>query len=105
MEQNAAQYPINQQIVAGEPAVSQDRQVTDIQWSYVEHDGLNFTQSETNWQFDCITDNGISGSIEKLEWNWGNAESSELLSGDEGSVNKTVCETGVDQCCNGNGRY
>ena len=93
MERDAAQYPINQQIVAGELAVSQDRQATDIQWSYVERDGLNFTRSETNWQFNCITDDGISGSIEKPEWNWHNAEGSELLSGDECSVNETVCGT------------
>ena len=78
----------------GEPAVSQDRRATDVQWSYVEHNGLNFIGREMNWQFDCITDNGIdngiSGSVKKPEWNQSNAESSELLSGDEGSVNETV---------------
>ena len=42
-EQDAAQYPINQWIVAGEPAVSQDHQATDIQRSYVECSVLNFT--------------------------------------------------------------
>ena len=56
-----------------------------------------------DWQFNCITDNGISGSVKKPEWNWCNAESSELLSGDECSVNETVCETRVHKCCNGNG--
>ena len=32
-----------QRIVAGEPAVSQDRGATDIQQSYVECNVLNFT--------------------------------------------------------------
>ena len=35
--------PSTQQIVAGEPAVSQDRQATDIQQSYVERNRLSFT--------------------------------------------------------------
>ena len=52
--------------------------------------GLNLTRSETNWQFNCIMDNGISGSIEKPVWNWHNAESLEFLSGDESSVNESV---------------
>ena len=48
MEQNAAQYPINQQIVVGEPAVPHDRWATNIQLSYVECDRLDFTGSEMN---------------------------------------------------------
>ena len=72
------QYPINQQIVAGEPAMSQDRRATDVQWSYIECDGLNITRSEIDWQFDCIADNGISGSVKKVKWNRSNAESLEL---------------------------
>ena len=50
-------------------------------------------------------DNGFSGSVEKLEWNWCNAETLELLSGDECSVDETVCGTGVHKCCDGNRRY
>ena len=95
MEWDAAQYPINQWIVVGEPAVSQDYWATDIQWSYVECNGLSFTQSEVDWQFDCIMDKGISSSIEEPEQNWSNAKGLELMSGDEGTINETMCGTGV----------
>ena len=78
-ERDTAQYPINQQIVVGEPAVSQDRQATDIQQSYIEHDRLSFTQSEADWQFNCITDNGISSSVKEPEWDWSNAKGLELM--------------------------
>ena len=95
MEQNATQYPINQQIVAGEPAVFQDHRATDIQWSYIKCNELSFTWSEVDWQFDCITNNGISSSVEELEWDWSNAKGSELMSGDEGTINETMCGTCV----------
>ena len=75
--------------------MSQDRQATDIQRSYIEHNGLNFTQSEADWQFDCIMDNGISSSIEKLEWDRSNTNSSELMSRDEDTINEIVCRTRV----------
>ena len=84
--------------------MSQDRQATDIQQSYVERNGLNFTRSEMDWQFICIMDNGISGSVKKPEWNWCNADSLELLSGEK-CINETVYGTGVHKCCNGNRRY
>ena len=41
----------------------QDHRATDVQQSYIECDGLNLTRSETDWQFNCIVDNSISGSI------------------------------------------
>ena len=50
-ERDAAQYPINQWIIAGEPAVSQDHRATDIQRSYVERDRVGFSRRKTDWQF------------------------------------------------------
>ena len=82
--------------------MSQDRQATDIQQSYVERDGLSFTQSEVDWQFDCITDNGISSSVEEPEWDWSNVKGLELMFRDKGTINKTMCRTGVHQGDNGN---
>ena len=75
--------------------MSQDRRATDIQRSYVECNGLSFTQSEADWQFDCITNNGISSSVEEPEWDQSNAKGLELMSGDEGTINETMCGTGV----------
>ena len=42
-EGNATRYSVNQRIIAGEPAVSQNHRVTDIQRSYVECDGGDFS--------------------------------------------------------------
>ena len=77
--------------------MSQDRQATDIQWSYVERSVLNFTRSEADWQIDCIMDNGINSSVEELEWDRSNTKGSELVFRDEGTINKTMCGTGVHQ--------
>ena len=85
--------------------MSQDCQATGIQWSYVEHDGMDFTRSEADWQFNYIMNDGICSSVEKLEWNWCNTEGSEFLSGGECEVNETVCETRIHKCHNCNGRY
>ena len=97
MELDAAQYPINQRIVAGEPAVSQDLQAIDIQWSYIERSVLNFTRGEANWQIDCITDNNIGSSVEELERDQSNTKGSELVFRDEGTINKTMCGARVHQ--------
>ena len=40
-------------------------------------------------------DNGIRSSIEKPERDWSNAKSLELVFGNKGSVDETMCETGV----------
>ena len=75
--------------------MSQDCGATDIQQSYVECNGLNFTQSEADWQFDCIMNNSIRSSVKKPEWDRSNTNILELMSGDEGTINETVCGTGV----------
>ena len=74
--------------------MSQDRRATDIQWSYIEHNGVSFTQSEVDWQFDCITDNG-SSSIEEPERDRSNAKGLELMFGDKGTITETMCGTRV----------
>ena len=80
----------------------QDNRATDIEWSYAERDRLSFTQSEADWQFDCITDNGIGSSVEEPEWDWSIAKGLELMFRDEGTINKTMCGTGVHPGDNGN---
>ena len=77
--------------------MSQDRRTTDIQRSYIEHSVLNFTRGEADWQIDCITDNGIGSSVEELEWDRSNTNGLELVFRDEGTINKTMCGTGVHQ--------
>ena len=75
--------------------MSQDCRATDIQRSYVQRNGLSFTRSESDWQFDCITNNGISSSVEEPEWDRSNAKGSELMFGDEDTINETMCGTRV----------
>ena len=77
--------------------MSQDRRATDIQRSYVERNVLNFTGGEADWQFDCITDNGVGSSVEEPERDRSNTKGSELVCRDEGAINKTMCGTGVHQ--------
>ena len=77
--------------------MSQDRQATDIQWSYVEHSVLNFTRSEADWQFDCIMDNSIGSSVEEPERDRSNTKGLELVFRDKGTINKTMCGTTVHQ--------
>ena len=48
-----------------------------------------------DWQFNCITDNGICSSIEESERDQSNAKGSELMSGDEDTINETKCGTSV----------
>ena len=63
---------------------------------------LNFTQGEADWQIDCITDNSIGSSVKEPEQNQSNTNVSELVFRDEGTINKTMCGTGVHQGDNGN---
>ena len=77
--------------------MSQDRRATDIQPSYVECSVLSFTQGEVDWQIDCIMDNGIGSSVEELERDRSNTKGLELVFRDEGTINKTMCGTGIHQ--------
>ena len=40
---------------------------------------LNFTRGETDWQIDCITDNGIGSSVEEPERDRSNTKDLELI--------------------------
>ena len=84
--------------------MSQNRQATDIQRSYIERSVLNFTRGEVDQQIDCITDNGIGSSVEEPERDWSNAKCLELMFSDEGTINKTMCGPRVYQGDEGDGR-
>ena len=42
-------------------------------------------------------DNGIGSSVEKPEWDRSNTKGLELVFRDKGTINKTMCGTGVHQ--------
>ena len=52
--------------------MSQDCQATDIQWSYIEHDKMGFSQGKTDWHFYSGGNDGVCSSIEKPEQGWQN---------------------------------
>ena len=47
-------------------------------------------------------DNSIGSSVEEPDWDWSNTKGSKLVFRDEGTINKTMCGTGVHQGDNGN---
>ena len=75
--------------------MSQDRRATDIQQSYVERDGVDFSRRKTDWQFYRGGNNGIGGSIEQPEQNWRDRQRTEFVSGGKNGVEEAMSGTGV----------
>src|ERR1700746_3921016 len=67
-EGNATHNPINQRIVAGEPAMSQDDSARAIQWSDVKHRQSDLTRSEMDGKGDGLRNCGVGSSIEHTKW-------------------------------------
>ena len=72
MENNTPQYPVNQQIVAGEPVVSKDHGARWIKWSYIKVNIHTFTRQKFYRQ-------------------------SYRLSDDKAGIHKAVSGTGVNE--------
>ena len=54
-----AQYPVNQWIVVGEPAMSKYKHTGGIQWSDKECLGGDFASGEFDVEFDGFSDKGV----------------------------------------------
>ena len=53
---NTAQNPVNQQIVAGKPVVSQDKGIGSIQWSDIQCRRSDVTALETKGEVYGLSD-------------------------------------------------
>jgi len=63
MEFDVTQNPVNQRIVVGEPAMSEDQHAGGIQRSYVESFGVDFACGELNVEFDGFGNEGVRRTV------------------------------------------
>src|SRR6201981_2616559 len=66
-EGNATRNPVNQRIVAGEPAMSQDDSARAIQRSDVKRRRSDLTRSETDGKVDGLRNCRVGSSIEQTK--------------------------------------
>ena len=67
MEFNAASDPVNQGIAAGKPVVSEHEGATQVQGCDIEIHGLLLTGQKAYVQFNCLSDYGVTGTVNKME--------------------------------------
>ena len=67
MENNTAQYPVNQQIVAGEPVVSKNHRARWIERSHIKINIHTFTGQKFYRQSYRLSDNGIRCPVKQLQ--------------------------------------
>ena len=67
MEINAALDPVNRWIVAGEPVVSEHEGATRVQGGDIEIHSLLLAGQEAYVQFNCLSDYGVTGTVNKME--------------------------------------
>ena len=66
-EGDAAHNPVNQQIVAGKPAMSQDDGARAIQRSDIEHCWSDLTRGEADREVDGLHNCGVGSPIKQAE--------------------------------------
>ena len=67
MEIDAALDPVNRGIVAGEPVVSEHEGAARVQGGDIEIHGLLLAGREVYVQFNCLSDYGVTGTVNKME--------------------------------------
>ena len=67
MEINAALDPVNQWIVVGELAVSKPKGAAQVQGGDIEIHGLLLAGQKVYVQFNCLSDYGVPGTINKMQ--------------------------------------
>ena len=67
MEINAALDPVNWWIIVGEPAVSKHEGAAQVQGGDIEIHSLLLAGQKVYVQFNCLSDYGITGAVNKME--------------------------------------
>ena len=67
MEFNAASDPVNRWVVVGEPAASEHEGATQVQGGDIEIHSLLLARQKLYVQFNCLSDYGVTGTINKME--------------------------------------
>ena len=62
-ELNTAQYPVNQQIVLGEPVMSENDPTVGVQWG-------DIARGKSDREVGCFSDYSGGGTVEQTENDW-----------------------------------
>ena len=100
MENNTAQYPVNQQIVAGEPVVSKNHRARRIEQSHIKINIHTFTGQKFYRQSYRLSDNGIRCPIKQLQLDRVYVICGEFIILNKAGIHKAVSGTGVNKCGN-----
>ena len=100
MENNTAQYPVNQQIVAGEPVVSKNHGARWIEQSYIKVNIHTFTRWKFYRQSYGLSDNRIKCPIKQLQPDRVYGVCRELIILNKTGIHKAVSGTGFNECRN-----
>ena len=98
---DAALLPINQRIVGGEPAVSQDGGDRLIERSDVEVDGENFPGGKVERNQGGPSDSLVGCAVEKLQVERSNRRGNKMVFLREVRIYKTVRRSGIDKSAKG----
>ena len=100
MENNTAQYPVNQRIVAGEPVVSKNHGARRIEQSHIKINIHTFIGWKFYRQSYRLSDNGIRCPIKQLQLNRVYRICREFIILNEAGIHKAMSGTGVNKCRN-----
>ena len=100
MENNTAQYPVNQRIVAGEPVVSKNHGARQIDWSHIKINIHTFTRGKFYRQSYRLSDNGIRCPVKQLQLNRVYGIHGEFIILNKAGIHEAVGGTRVNKCGN-----
>ena len=100
MENNTAQYPVDQQIVAGEPVVSKNHGARQIEQSHIKIIIHTFTGWKFYRQSYGLSDNRIRCPIKQLQLDRVYSICGEFIILNKAGIHKAVNGTGVNKCRN-----
>ena len=100
MENNTAQYPVNQWTVAGEPVVSKNHGARRIEWSHIKINIHTFTGQKFYRQSYGLSDNGIRCPIKQLQLDRVYGICREFIILNKAGIHKAVSGTRVNKCGN-----
>ena len=100
MENNTAQYPVNQQIVVGEPVVSKNHRARRIKWSHIKINIHTFTGRKFYRQSYGLSDNRIRCPIKQPQLDGVYRICGKFIILKKTGIHKALSGTGVNKCRN-----
>ena len=98
MENDTAQYPVNQWIVVGEPVVSKNQRTRRVKQSDVESNVECFTCGKLYREIYGLSDNGVASSINQLKFNGGYRVEVGVTELNQFIVYETMSQSRVNKC-------